>query len=74
MDEIRSHAESFRLERSWPGLTESLSDEDAGTKKPDFVARRRGLLVRAFTELAGTLVVAELKVTSTHLVVEPGTL
>ena len=52
-------------------LTEGLCDENAGAKKPDFVARRRRFLVRAFAELAGAVVVAQLKVASSHLVIKP---
>lgn len=55
-------------------LTLGLRGEDAGAQQPDFVARQRRFMVRPFAEFAGPVIVAELEVTSTHLVVEPGAL
>jgi len=64
----------YRLVDISRSLTEGLCDKDAGTKKPDFVARHCSLMVSALAELTGTFKVAELKVTPSHLVVQPGAL
>ena len=56
---------------TWVELTVGLRGEDAGRQQPELVSCGRRLLVRAFAELARARVVAQLEVTSSHLVIQP---